>query len=83
MFLAIELPHVLEKLDFSSIKDRSSVLQCGLSGTIVFSNLAATFVQIRITLQHWNFSNTVINCSDQIFFCFVVYVNGMLQGDMI
>ena len=37
MFLAIELPHVLE-LDFSSIKDRFIVLQCGLSGTIVFSN---------------------------------------------
>ena len=37
MFLAIELPHVLE-LDFSSIKDRFSVLQCDLSGTIVFSN---------------------------------------------
>ena len=37
MFLAFELPHVLE-LDFSSIKDRFSVLQCGLSGTIVFSN---------------------------------------------
>ena len=28
----------LKKLDFSSIKDRFSVLQCGLSGTIVFSN---------------------------------------------
>ena len=37
MLLAIELPHELE-LDFSSIKDRFSVLQCGLSGTIVFSN---------------------------------------------
>ena len=37
MFLAIELPHVLE-LDFSSIKDRFIVLQCGLPGTIVFSN---------------------------------------------
>ena len=37
IFLAIELPHVLE-LDFSSIKDRFIVLQCGLSGTIVFSN---------------------------------------------
>ena len=38
MSLVIELPHVLENFDLSSIRGRSKVLQCGLSGTIVFSN---------------------------------------------
>ena len=60
MFLVIELTHVLEKLDFSSIMDRSSVLRCGLFGTIDFNILAATFVKIRITLWHCNFPNSVM-----------------------
>ena len=63
MFLAIELPHVLE-LDFSSIKDRFIVLQCGLSGTIVFSNCPDK--NYSAALELFKLSN--IDYSVQIFF---------------